>query len=420
MGPSLVEPILAAMAMRLAGRLQIHGNVKGEETVTIGRIRDDFPMLANCTYFNCGGIAPLSSSVGAELLRVPMAIIAEGPARLLARDDDFIGIEKARAKLAKFIGADPDEIAFTTQFSTAVNIVVEGLPWKPGDEIIVTDQEHPALLIPLMNVVRRHGLTVSRLPVSHNADEMLTNFKAMLTKRTKLVAVSHVTTDSGTRLPAAEITRLAHEYGSYVLFDAAHSVGQFPVDVHALGCDMYAMVGYKWLFGPYPSAALYLRRDLLDQVEVTWCGSNMTQSGSVTMGVDDLNWIPGARRFEYGGRTHSYDTAMAAGLSFVDRLGVEEVEAHSQHLTAYFHDGLKRVPGAEIHSPRNLRDATGIATVSLSNMDGVSLSTALRERWNMIQRPALRGTSVRISLASFIEETDVDLLIANLTTLATE
>ena len=388
--------------------------------MTIGRIRDDFPMLAHYTHFNCGGMAPLSKSVGAELLRVPTAVIEQGPARLLAHDDDFLGIEKSRAKLAHFIGADPDEIAFTTQFSTATNIVVEGLPWQPGDEVIVTDQEHPALLIPLMNVVRRHGLKVHRIPVSHNADEMLTSFRAVLTNRTKLVAVSHVTTDSGTRLPVAEMTRLAHERGSYVLFDGAHSVGQFPLDVHALGCDFYAMVGYKWLFGPYPSAALYIRRDRLDHIEVTWCGSNMTQTGSVTMGVEELNWIAGARRFEYGGRTYSYDTAMVTGLSYVEQLGVEAVEAHSRHLTSYFHEGLKRVPGAHIHSPTDLNTATGIATVSLDNMDGVTVSAALRERWNMIQRAALRGTSVRISLAAFIEESDVDLLIDSLTTLANE
>ncbi len=187
--------------------------MNGKEPVTLGRIRHDFPMLAHYTHFNCGGMAPLSTSVGAELLRVPTEVIERGPARLLAHDDDFLGIEKARATLATFIGAYPDEIAFTTQFSTAVNIVVEGLAWQPGDEVIVTDQEHPALLIPLMNVVRRHSLKVSRLPVSHNADEMLTNFQALLSDRTKLVAVSHVTTDSGTRLPAEEMTRLAHERG---------------------------------------------------------------------------------------------------------------------------------------------------------------------------------------------------------------
>jgi len=391
-----------------------------EKTLTIGRIRDDFPMLSQCTYFNCGGIAPLSKSVGAELLRVPQTIIQEGPWKMLARDDSFLGIESARSIVAKFVGADPDEIAFTTQFSTAVNIVVEGLSWQPGDEVIVTDQEHPALLIPLMNIVKRHDLKVSRIPVSNNADEMLASYTALLSDRTKLVAVSHVTTDSGTRLPAAEMTRLAHERGAYVLFDGAHAAGQFPLDLHALGCDFYALVGYKWMFGPYPSAALYIRRDMLDEVEVTWCGSNVTQTGSVTMGVEDLQWIPGARRFEYGGRTFSYDTALAAGISYVEGLTLSAVEAHGKQLTAYFHDALRSVPGSNIHSPLNLADATGITTVSLENMDGVVLSTALRERWNILQRAALRGSSIRISLAAFIEEGDIAYLVKKLKILANE
>jgi len=386
--------------------------------VTIGRIRDDFPMLAHCTHLNCGGIAPLSTGVGAELLRVPQAVIAEGPARLLAHDEAFLGTESARAKLAAFVGAEPDEIAFTTQFSTAVNIVVSGLSWQPGDEVIVTDQEHPALLIPLMNTVRKHGLVVHRIPVSHDPDEMLASFRAVLSDRTRLLAVSHVTTDSGTRLPAAEMARLTREKGGYVFFDGAHAAGQFPLDLHALGAHFYGLVGYKWLMGPYPSAALYIDRAVLNDIEVTWTGSGATRGGSVTMGPEDLHWIPGARRFEYGGRTHSYDTAMVAGVSYVDRLGIEAIEARAAGLTAYLHAGLERVPGVRLHSPSDPREATGIVTLSLENMDGVALSAALRDRWNMVQRPALRGSSVRISLAAFIEETDIDHVLDALTTLA--
>ena len=392
----------------------------GTHPGTLPSIRHDFPMLAQCTYFNCGGIAPLSNEVGAELLRIPQAVIQDGPWKMLARDDEFLGLERARTRLANFVGADADEITFTTQFSTATNIVVEGLQWQAGDEVIVTDQEHPALLIPLMNIVRRHDLKVSRIPVTNNADEMLASYKSMLTDRTKLVAVSHVTTDSGTILPAEEMTRLAHEKGSYVFFDGAHSAGQMPLDMHALNCDFYAFVGYKWMFGPYPSGALYIRRDRLDDIEVTWTGSNVTKTGSVTMGPEDLQWIDGARRFEYGGRTYAYDAALGAGIAYVDNLGLDAVQAHAKQLTAYFHDALQRVPGAQIRSPRDLRHTTGIATIALDNMDGVKLSTALRERYNILQRAALWGSSVRISLAAFIEESDVDRLVDALATLATE
>src|SRR6478752_5471120 len=198
MARSRAAPILAATAMRSAG------SGRDFMTVAIGSIRNDFPMLAHWLHMNCGGMAPLSTSVGDELLRVPKEVIEIGPSRLLAHDEDFLRIETARATLASFIGADPDEIAFTTQFSTAVNIVVEGLHWEAGDEIIVTDQEHPALLIPILNMVKKRGLVIKRFPVTHDPEEMLASYRALLTERTRLVAVSHVTTDSGDRLPAAE------------------------------------------------------------------------------------------------------------------------------------------------------------------------------------------------------------------------
>lgn len=377
-------------------------------------------MLAQWQHFNCGGMAPLSNSVGAELLRVPTAVVNEGPLKLLAHDEEFLGIETARATIARFVRADPDEIAFTTQFSTATNIVVEGIDWQAGDELIVTDQEHPALLIPLMNMARRRNLSVKRIPVVSNAEEILESFKELLSDRTRLVAVSHVTTDSGTILPAKEMVDLAHERGSLVLFDGAHSVGQFPIDLHALDCDFYAMVGYKWLLGPYPSAGLYIKRSLLNSVVVTWTGSNATKGGSVTMGVEDLEWIDGAKRFEYGGRTYSYDTAMATGVSYVDRIGIGEVQAHQRALTAQLHDGLSRIPGAEIHSPLVPGEGTGINTVSIANMDGVAFSAALRDRFKIITRPALRGTTVRISLAVYTEPSDVDFLLQSIATVAAD
>ena len=383
-----------------------------------GRIRDDFPMLREWNHFNCGGMAPLPRPVGEELLRVPSIVVEEGPLRLLSSDDEFLGVEASRAALARFIGADPDEICFTSQFAPAANTVVQGIDWKEGDHFIVTDQEHPALLIPLMNAARRYGLTYSRIPVSNNPDEMLQSFDELVTDRTRLLAVSHVTTDSGTRLPAEEMTKRARERGMLVMFDGAHSVGQFPVDLHALDCDFYAMVGYKWLLGPYPSAALYVRSAVLNDLHVTWPGSHSNKGGGVTMGVDDLDWVDGARRFEQGGRAFSYDTAMGAGVTYVSELGVERIQDHARHLSSRFHAGLADIPGAQIHSPTNPSDMTGINTVSLESMGGTEFSATLREKHRIVTRPALRATSVRFSLACYTEERDVDNLLEVIASLA--
>jgi len=212
------------------------------------------------------------------------------------------------------------------------------------------------------------------------------------------------------------MARLAHERGALVFSDGAQSLGQIPVDVRAIGCDFYAVVGYKWLFGPYPSAALFIRRDVLDRVAVTWTGSRATETARIDMNMDNMTFIDGARRFEYGGRVFAHDSAMAAGADYVTRLGIDTVEVHARRLTEYFHDALARIPGVRIESTRDLRATTGIVTIGVPGIDGPTLSAALRERWNIIARPALRGTSVRVSIAAFTNERDLDALVDGVAT----
>src|SRR5438552_2441702 len=159
-------------------------------------IRRDFPALAHCTHLNSGGMAPLPQPVCDEWLRLPRHVATYGPALLLHHDEGLVRVEAAHRALAGFLGVDPDEVAFTTQFSTAVDIVVEGLVWQSGDEIVVTDQEHPALLTPVLNAARRRGLVVRRLPVSPEPGAMLAGLASLLDPRTRLLAVSHVTTET--------------------------------------------------------------------------------------------------------------------------------------------------------------------------------------------------------------------------------
>ncbi|MGH2550721.1 MAG: aminotransferase class V-fold PLP-dependent enzyme, partial [Thermomicrobiales bacterium] len=129
---------------------------------------------------------------------------------------------------------------------------------------------------------------------------------------------------------------------------------------------------------------------------------------------------PGARRFEYGGRTFSYDTAMAAGVEYVDALGVETVREHQRELLEYAHQGLNRIAGAHVRSPKPPFETTGILTISLDNLGGTEASAALRERWKIITRPALRASSVRVSLAPYTTLEDVDVLLGAFDTLSKE
>jgi cysteine desulfurase / selenocysteine lyase len=278
----------------------------------------------------------------------------------------------------------------------------------------VSSEEHPALLTPILSIARRRGVRVLRLPISQDPDAMIVRFREILSPRTRLIAVSHVTTDTGTTLPVEEITRMAHERGALVLLDAAHSLGQLEVDVRSLDCDFFAMVGYKWVMGPYPSAALFIKRELLDSIDVTWTGSRATRTSGTMMDLDDLQWIDGAQRFEYGGQPFSYHTAMAEGIAFVSSIGVEAIRDHSRHLAALLHDGVADIPGAHIRSPVDEERRLGIVTIELDAMDGARLSAELRDQFNVITRPALRETSVRFSLAAFTEDSDVTTLVEHL------
>lgn len=386
--------------------------------MALGTARQDVPALAHVTHLNAAGMAPLPASVGDELTRLPRHVAEYGPGLLLAHAEELTRADWAHRQLASFLNVDPDEIAFTIQFSSAVNIVVEGLRWRAGDEVVITDQEHPSLVAPLLNAARRHGIAIRRVPVTPDPAAFLDGLAASLTGRTRLVAMSHVTTEDGTTLPTAAITRLAHERGALVLFDGAQSLGQIPVDVRDLGCDFYAFVGYKWLLGPYPSAGLFIRRDRLADLDVAWTGSRATTSGGIDM--TELEFIPGARRFEYGGRVFAHDSAMAEGAAFVAKLDTEAVLAHAQRLAGYLHRALDRVPGARIHSPRDLDRATGIVTFSLEGVPGTAIAPALRDRWNILTRPALGGTSVRASIACFTDETDLDRLAEAVATIGRE
>jgi len=377
--------------------------------LTLGSIRQDFPALAHCIHLNSAGISPMPRPVTAELLRLYQHVAEYGPAGLLQSDESLIRTEAAHRTVAAFLGVDADEVAFTTQFSTGVSLVAEGLAWQPGDEVVISDQEHPAMLIPLLNIARRRKVQIRRVPVSTDAEAVLSALEATLNARTRLVAMSHVTTEDGTILPAAEITRLAHEKGALVLFDGAQSLGQFPVNLHQMGCDFYAFLGYKWLFGPFTSAGLFIKREALDKVEVTWTGSRATRTAGIDM--RELDFLPSARRFEFGGRPWAEESALAAGVEYVSQLGLTAIEQHARRLALYLQQALRRLPGLRIYSPLDPDKMTGIVTFSLKGVDGVKLSRSLQERFQILTRPALEGTSVRVSIAAFTSEADLDALV---------
>lgn len=380
------------------------------------KVRDEFPGLGHYIYLNSGGCAPMPKSVIAEQMRILQHLAEYGPASILVAGktkEEFTRSNAVHETIADFLGVGADEIALFTQFSTSVNIVIEGLAWRPGDEVIISTEEHPALLIPLFNLARRRGLVVKRMHLSSFGDEMVSSLSSLLNPRTRLIALSHVTTETGTRLPVSEMSRLAHQNGTLVFYDGAQALGQFPVNLSEIDCDFYGFVGHKWLFGPHPTAGLYVRRSLLDQIEVTWTGSEVMDREMYDM--DWLEFRKNARRFEYGGRPYADEAGLAAGVAFVAGLGVENIEKHVMNLVSCLRDALSRLHRIHIDSPaQDQNSATGILTFNAEGINGEALAARLREHWKIYTRAALNKKSVRVSIAAFTNEDDLDMLVQGL------
>jgi selenocysteine lyase/cysteine desulfurase len=267
---------------------------------------------------------------------------------------------------------------------------------------------------------RRFGLRVRTVPLRPTGDAFLDELGRALGPRSRLVAMSHVTTDSGTCLPAERICALAHERGALVLFDGAQAVGQLPLDLEALGCDFYAAMGYKWALGPMGSGFLYVRRAHLERLHPI-------------VGAGGLRWQelaegrplgPGtAERFEFASRPWPEFFAFGRALEFLERVGVARIRSHAGRLAADARRRLGEIPGVAVHTPAPPEPSTGILAFSLEGVAPADLSGALLERWRIVQRAAHmvgRAGGVRVSFAVYTAPREVDRLVEAVRTLARE
>jgi selenocysteine lyase/cysteine desulfurase len=236
------------------------------------------------------------------------------------------------------------------------------------------------------------------LPIHGSEEEILQRLDSMLTTRTRLLALSHVTTDTGTRLPAKAIVDRAHAAGIPVLFDGAQSLGQFPVNVAEMGADFYSLLVYKWLYGPYTAGALYVERSWQQRLRVMPSSANY-------FGRE------GARRFEFATVPPSYYHASAAGLDYIDGLGIDNIQRYVADLSTQTRSALAAIPGVSIENPADPGMCTGVVTFRADGVEGPQISTELRNR-RIITRPTgLKFSGVRVSISFFTTPAEVDSLV---------
>lgn len=320
------------------------------------RIKEDFPILQRTVHGK-----PLVYLDNAATSQKPVAVIralvdyyerynanVHRGIHTLA-EEATAAYEAARAKVAALIGASPDELVFTRGTTEALNMVAHG--WarqhlRPGDEILVTPMEHHSNLVPWQRLAKERGLRLRAIPLTEDGRLDLTALDGLLTERTRLIAVTHMSNVLGTVTPLAEIARRARAAGAVVVADGAQSVPHLPVDVGALGVDFLAFSAHKML-GPTGVGALYARRERLEEMEPLLTGGGMIRR--VTL--EDATWADPPARFEAGTPDIAGVIAFGAAADYLRGIGLEAVAAHERELVRYAWERLREVPGLTVYGP---------------------------------------------------------------------
>jgi cysteine desulfurase/selenocysteine lyase len=338
---------------------------------------------------------------------------------LAARATD--AYENARKITARFLGAgSPDEIVFVRGSTEAINLVAQSWGRRhvgEGDEIIVSHLEHHANIVPWQQLAAEKGARIRVIPVDDTGQIRLDEYDRLLSDRTKIVAITHVSNALGTIVPIKDVIDLAHAAGAKVLIDGAQSVAHTRADVQALDADFFVFSGHK-IFGPTGIGVLYGKRDLLNAMPPWQGGGNMIADVTFEKTV----FQPAPAKFEAGTGNLADAVGLGAALEYVERIGLEAIQRYEHDLLVYATEGLKTVPGLKLYGT-----APDKASVLSFLIDGFSPQEvgAELDRYGIAVRaghhcaqPILRrfgveGT-VRASLALYNTRSDVDCLVSAL------
>ena len=282
--------------------------------------------------------------------------------------------EAARDAVRAFVGAaSREEIVFTRGTTEAINLVAQavGRTLGPGDEIIVSEMEHHSNLIPWQMACRDRGATLRAVPVIGEGFLDMEAFAKLLSPRTRVVALAHVSNVLGTINPVAEIIRRAREAGALVLLDGAQGAPHLPLDLDSMGPDFYVFSGHKML-GPTGIGVLYGRRTTLERLEPAWGGGEMIKE----VWIDHAQWNDLPWRFEPGTPPIAGAVGIHAAVEYLDKLGMERVAAYERNLTARCLDALARIPGVTIYGPRNAEIKGAVVAFNVEGLhphDGAAL-----------------------------------------------
>jgi cysteine desulfurase / selenocysteine lyase len=394
----------------------------------VARLRRDFPILRSSVHGK-----PLIYLDNAATSQKPRAVVeAEADFTLLENANVHRGVhtlsqrataayDRAREEVRSFLGAGhASEIVFTAGTTAAINLVAQSYArprLRPGDEILLTGMEHHSNIVPWQLVARDAGATIRVIQVTEQGELDTDGLAALLSDRTRVVALTHVSNVLGTVNPVREIADRAHAAGAAVVVDGAQAVPHLQVDVQALHADFYAASAHK-MFGPTGVGFLYGRGELLDAMPPWQGGGGMIQN--VTF--EETTFAPAPARFEAGTPPIAQAVGLAAAIRWMRSLDWPAVEAHEADLLRYASERLSEVPGVRLLGTAG--DKVSVVSFVLEHihphdvgtvldLHGVAVRASHHCAQPLMRRFGVTGT-VRASFAAYNTRKDVDALVSGL------
>lgn len=370
-------------------------------------VRAQFPLLPEPVYLNTGGLGPASQPVLDRVFGM-MSKLQEHS------ETGHEHIQPSRETMAKFLGANPDEVCFTRNATEGNSVIASGLSLREGDEVIFESHAHPGGSFPWFNQAKLRGVKVLLFePDPSSPEANLKAIRDLISPRTKVIQVSHITCTTGLIFPVNEIAALAHEHGIWFHIDGAQSVGAIPVNLHAIDCDSYAFSGHKWLGGPHETGVLYIKHARLDAVAATGIGSYSGELPLLTP-TSQIKYADAASRHEYGTRNVGLIVGVAEAVRLQERIGVARVAGHGRELATRLQQELGALPGLEILTPRHDAMRGSITTIRHPRAESAPFFDFLYKqhglRCRIVTEQGLRA--LRISTHVFTSHADCDRVVA--------
>ena len=394
----------------------------------IKKIRADFPILSREVY-------------GKPLVYLDNAATTQKPLCVLdAMRDEYLNVnanvhrgvhylsqqatdlhEAAREKVRQFVNAKKiEEIVFTRGTTEAINLIASSFcesQMQEGDEVIVTDMEHHSNIVSWQLQAMKRGIIVKHLPISDDGTLCLDLLEPMITEKTKIISIAHVSNVLGTVNPVEDIIKIAHGHGIPVLVDGAQSTPHFKVDVQSMDCDFFAFSGHK-MYGPTGIGVLYGKEEWLEKLPPYQGGGEMIDK--VTWEKTTFERLP--FKFEAGTPDYVATHGLATAIDYISSIGQDAINAHEQDLTRYCMEQLRAIDGMRLFGEAKNKDAVVSFLVgNIHHLDmgtlldrlGIAVRTGHHCAQPLMDRLGISGT-VRASFALYNTKEEVDTLVAGI------